>query len=220
MDLYEAIKNRKSIRAYKPDPVPRHLIESILDIAIRSPSSLNSQPWEFWVIAGDVVNAISEDNIANLHQGVPLARDMGRDQFSGEYRDRQVALGKQIFKLMDITREDKVKRLAWTERGFRFFDAPAVIIICMDKILSPASMYDIGAIAQTITLAALPHGLGTCIQGQGIMYPDVVRKHAGIPDSKLVITCLTIGYPDEEAIVNQVVSEREPVEKLTVFRGF
>ena len=145
---------------------------------------------------------------------------MGRDQFSGKYRDRQVALGKQIFKLMDIAREDKVKRLAWTQVGFRFFDAPAVIIICMDKALSPASMYDIGAIAQTIALAALPHGLGTCIQGQRIMYPDVVRKHAGIPDSKLVITCLTIGYPDEEAIVNQVVSERKPVEKLTVFRGF
>lgn len=53
MDMAEAIRSRKSIRGFKPDPVPREVLEQILDLARRAPSTMNTQPWEFVVLTGE-----------------------------------------------------------------------------------------------------------------------------------------------------------------------
>jgi len=99
---------------------------------------------------------------------------------------------------MGITRADKQKGAEWSQRGFRCFDAPAAIILSVDKSLEASSLaaMDIGAIMQTICLAALKHGLGTCIEDQGIMYPEVVRRFTGIPETSLIMICIAIGYPE------------------------
>lgn len=237
MDIIEAINTRKSIRAYKPDPVPRAIIEDILQIATRSPSSMNTQPWEFVVVAGEALERLTKANLERLAVGEIPARDWGRnvwsdsatglqkgsaqsDAFTGAYRERQVSLAVQIFQKLGIAREDREKRAEWTRQGFRYFGAPAVIIITMDKSLSPASFFDIGLVTQTIALAALKHGLGTCIQGQGVMYPKAVREITGIPESKYLIICLTIGYPDWSSPANAINSEREPLEKITTWLGY
>jgi nitroreductase len=220
MDVVEAIKVRKSIRMYKPDPVPKKVIEEILDIATRAPSSMNSQPWEFTVIAGDVLDKIKKANVEMLNSGATTSPDASSKPFAGDYRQRQVDLAIELFRLMGIGREDKEKRAEWTRRGFRFFDAPAVIIISMDRSLDEGRpQFDIGAISQTIALAALKYGLGTCIQGQGIMFPQVVRKYAGIPDSKRMIICITIGYPDATFPANKIETKRVPADKITTWCG-
>ncbi|TFG38390.1 MAG: nitroreductase, partial [Syntrophobacterales bacterium] len=137
------------------------------------------------------------------------------------YRQRQIGLGKQLFKLMDIPREDREKREEWMERGFRYFDAPAAIIITTDRSLTEgAPLLDIGAVLQNICLAALSFGLGTCIEDQGVLYPEVVRKYADIPDSKQLIMAIAIGYPDWDFPANSLESTREPVESITTWRGF
>jgi nitroreductase len=120
---------------------------------------------------------------------------------------------------MGIEREDREKRTQWTMKGFRFFDAPAAIIISVDKSLGDAAQFDLGTISQTIALTALNYGLGTCIQGQGIMYPDVIREFTDIPESKKISICLTIGYPDWDFPANKVQSEREPIENITNWCG-
>ena len=104
-------------------------------------------------------------------------------------------------------------------RGLRFFDAPAVIIISTDNSLGEAPLFDIGAFSQTIALSALNYGLGTCIHIQGIMYPDIIRKFTGIPESKRIMICLSIGYPDGDFPANKVHSEREPIENITTWCG-
>jgi nitroreductase len=221
MDVLEAIRARKSIRGYKPDPVPKETIKEILDVAIRSPSTLNTQPWEFTVITGEVLNNIKRANIEMLASGATPTPDFGFKPFEGVYRRRQVDLAIQIFGLMGIAREDKEKRAQWRERGYRFFDAPAAIIISVDKSLSEIRpQFDIGAIAQTICLAALNYGLGTCIQDQTLMFPEVVRRFTGIPDSKRIIIAIAIGYPDWDFPANKLQSEREPVENITTWQGF
>lgn len=219
MDLIEAIKSRKSIRGYKVEPVPRKVIEEILEIAIRAPSGMNTQPWEFTVVAGDVLDSIRKANLEKLASGDTPGMEVPRGGYQDVYRDRQVAIGIQLFQLMGIEREDREKRTQWTMKGFRFFDAPAAIIISVDKSLGDAAQFDLGAVSQTIALTALNYGLGTCIQGQGIMYPDVVREFTGIPESKKISICLTIGYPDWAFPANKVQSEREPIENTTNWCG-
>ena len=137
------------------------------------------------------------------------------------FRERQVELAKQLFLLMEIQREDKKKRAQWMERGFRYFDAPAAIIIMTDRSLSETGpLLDIGAVMQNICIAALNYGLGTCIEDQGVMFPQVLRELVPIPESKRIIIAIAIGYPNWDFPANKVESTREPVENITTWYGF
>jgi len=139
----------------------------------------------------------------------------------GVYRQRQVELAKQLFTLMNIPRDDREKRLAWTSLGFRFFDAPAAIILMCDQALPEVStLLDIGALMQTISLVALNYGLGTCIADQGIQYPDVIRRQVNVPESKTMIISVSIGYPDWDFPANKIETQREAVENLSAWHGF
>jgi len=221
MDILEAIRTRKSTRGYKPDPVPKEVLRDILDIAIRAPSSMNTQPWEITVVAGEALDNIKRGNVDMMASGTLPNPDVPPQSFEGVYRQRQVDLAVGIFQLMGIAREDKEKRAAWMQRGFRFFDAPAAIILSVDRSMHESwPLFDIGTIAQTICLAALSYGLGTCIEGQGVMYPEVVRKYTGIPESKRIIICIAVGYPDWDFPANRLESKREPVESVTAWCGF
>jgi nitroreductase len=223
MYIEEAITSRKSIRKYKPDAVPKKILREILQIAQRAPSAMNTQPWEFIVITGEVLDNIKRVNVEKLNAGEPMQPDhlvVGWPQDS-IYRQRQVELGKELFRLMKIPRLDKEKREKWMERGFRYFDAPAAIIITADRALTKEGpLLDIGAVMQNICLAALGFGLGTCIEDQGVLYPEVVREYAGIPDSKRLIMAITIGYPDWDFPANSLVSAREEIDTITTWCGF
>ena len=223
MDIVDAIKTRKSIRGFRPDPVPKEILREILEIAGCAPSAMNTQPWEFTVITGEVLENVRRVNVEKLNAGEQPHPDhvAAKWPLDSIYRHRQVELAKRIFQLMEIQREDKEKRARWMERGFRYFDAPVAIIISVDKSLSEAGpLLDIGAVMQTICLAALSHDLGTCIEDQGIMYPGVLREFAGIPESKRIIIAIAIGYPDGDFPANKLGSTREPVESMTTWRGF
>ena len=223
MDILDAIRKRKSIRGYKSDQVPKAVIREILEVATRAPSAMNNQPWEFVVVAGEPLRKIRQGCVEKLNAGEnpqPEHHIVGWTNNS-IYRVRQVDLAKHIFQVMGIPREDKVKRAAWIERGFRHFDAPAAIVICVDKGLSEAGpILDVGAVMQNICLAALHFGLGTCIHDQGVLYPDVVKRYGGIPESKRLIIAISLGYPDQEKIENTITSIRESIESLTKWIGF
>ena len=223
MDLVDAIRNRKSIRKFKSDPIRQSVLRDILELAGQSPSSVNSQPWEFAVLSGEVIENIRQANIDALTGGQAMAPefDLGGLPRDTVYRERQVALAKQIFELMGITREDKEKRDQWMARGFRYFDAPAVILLLVDRILATEGpLLDLGAVMQTICLAALHHDLGTCIADQGILYPDQIRKFAPIPETKKIVISISIGYPDLDFPANRLETTREPVDATTRWFGF
>lgn len=223
MDITEAIRSRKSIRGFKPFPVSREVLEKVLETSCRAPSTMNTQPWEFLVIAGDVLRKIAGRNAKMLQDGVMIHPEHVITGWPNKsvYRERQVEVAKRIFLRMGIPREDKAKRAAWMERGFRFFDAPAAIILLTDTMLTAAGpLMDIGAVVQTICLAALNYGLGTCIEDQGVMYPENIRSVIKIPDTKRIIISIAIGYPDRDFPANQVESPREDIKNLTTWCGF
>jgi nitroreductase len=221
MDVIEAIKTRLSIRGYLPVPVDRKILEEILQVATRAPSADNSQPWEITVVTGKVLDDIRQANVAALRSGRPPDPDVPRKPYEGVFRKRQVELGIELYQLLGIARDDREKRIAWMERGFRYFDAPAAFILAADRSLEMTrSTSDIGGLAQTICLAALAHGLGSCITSQGVLYPEVVRQYAGIPETKRLFWSICIGYPDWEHPVNKLRSTREPLENNTTWLGF
>lgn len=220
MDLIEAIQQRRSIRAFKNKPVPKNVIMEILNIACRAPSAMNTQPWEFVVVSSKKLDKLRAVIVEKLKSGAPIVPDhlvVGWPN-EGVYKQRQITLAKQLFKAMDIPREDVEKRAWWLERGFRFFDAPAAIIIMCDKVLGEAGpLLDLGAAMQNICLAAMQYGLGTCIEDQGVLYPEVFREYAGVPQTKRLMIAIAIGYPDPDFPANQIRSERELAEILTIW---
>jgi nitroreductase len=218
MNIKEAVFARKSIRGFQPDRVPKKVLSEVLDASVRAPSSDNSQPWEIYVLAGEPLDNIKKDNIEAIKSGV---NGKSYSPYEPIYRKRQVDLAIQLFKLMDIAREDKEKRFDWIQRGFRFFDAPTGIVLAADKSLDlQTAASDVGGLAQTICLVAMQHGLGSCIIAQGITYPEIIRRHAGIPGSKHLLLAIALGYPDDDFPANSVRSEREPLNINTSWVGF
>ena len=223
MDNRTAILSRKSIRGFKPDPVPRDILEKVLEIACRAPSTMNTQPWEFAVVSGDVLKTVARENVKMLRGGVMIQPEHVITGWPNRsvFRERQVEVARRIFRLMGIPREDREKRSAWMERGFRFFDAPAAIIVLTDTALSESGpLMDIGAVMQSICLAALSFGLGTCIEDQGVMYPASLRSLLNIPDSKRILISIAIGYPDPDFPANRVESPREEISNIARWYGF
>ena len=223
MDIIEAIYQRRSIRGFKSDPVSREVLEKVLEAACRAPSAMNTQPWEFIVLTGDVLNKVRIAIVDKLNKKEPAHPEHEAVSWSNDsvYRTRQVELAKEIFRLMDIQRDDRGKRAAWLERGFRFFDAPAAVILLTDRSLSDVGpLLDLGAAMQTICLAALNFGLGTCIEDQGVLYPDVLRDIVKIPENKKIVIAIAVGYPDPGFPANKLAKSREPLDKNTRWMGF
>ncbi|HEV2567168.1 nitroreductase [Sphingomonas sp.] len=223
MTYDEVVLGRRSIRGYKPDPVPRGLIEEILRLAMRAPSSMNTQPWYFHVITGEPLDRIRAGNTERMLAGIPQSREFRTGQpFTGRHRERQIGVAKQLFAAMGIKRDDAERRQDWVMRGFRQFDAPVCVIITYDRELADSddTAFDCGAVANALVNAAWSRGLGAVINSQGIMQSPVVREHARIPDEQVIMKSIALGWPDDSFPANAVVSERKPVEEAAVFLGF
>ena len=157
MQFDEVVLGRRSCRGYKQVPVPRKLIEEILELAMRAPSSMNTQPWHFYVITGEPLDRIRRGNTERILAGFPDSREFRKGQpFAGAHRDRQVGVAKQLFSAMGIARDDKDGRQDWVLRGFRQFDAPVCVIIAYDRVLdgSDDTPFDCGAVATALVNAA------------------------------------------------------------------
>ena len=223
MEFEKLIRERKSIRGYKKDPVPRDVIEEIIETAKWAPSSMNTQPWYVHVLTGEPLDRVRKGNTENMLSGVPPKRDFPmKEEYEGDHRQRQIDVAVQLFTEMEIARDDKEKRQDWVMRGFRQFDAPVSVVLTYDKYLEPAaiSQFDLGALSHAIVLAAWEHGLGCVINGQGIMQSAVVREHAGIPDDQNIMICIAMGYPDYSFPANRVKSVREDNENFVRYVGF
>jgi nitroreductase len=184
---------------------------------------MNTQPWNFTVVTGEVLDLIRQGNTERNLAGVPHSREFRiGSAFTGQHRDRQVGVAKQLFVAMDIAREDAEKRQDWVLRGFRQFDAPVCIIITYDAVLADSddTAFDCGAVTTALVNAAWSRGLGAVINSQGIMQSPVVREHANIPDDQVIMKAVALGWPDDTFPANAVVSERKSVDEAATFLGF
>ena len=223
MDFETLVQTRRSIRGYKPDPVPRGVIEEIIGLAKAAPSSMNTQPWHVHVLTGAPLERVRQRNTEIMLAGGKANRDIvSHGEYEGVHRARQVAIAVKLFGAMGIERHDKAMRQDWVMRGFRQFDAPVSMVLTYDRELDPGAVvhFDLGALCYGICLAAWDRGLGTVVNGQGIMRSEIVREEARIPDSEVIMTCIALGYPNEEFPANGVRADREPNDAFVRYVGF
>ena len=223
MGFDEVILGRRSIRGYLQKPVPKDVIKEVIGLAMRAPSSLNTQPWNFFVVSGEPLDRIRAGNTERMLAGVPESREFRmHGAYEGVHRERQIEIAKQLFAEMGIERHDKEKRQDWVMRGFRQFDAPVSIVVTYDRSIHGGDIgpFDCGGVVNALVNAAWSRGLGCVVNSQGIMQSPVVREHAQIPEDQVIMICVAMGYPDDSFPANAVVSRRKSVEEAATFIGF
>ena len=223
MTYDDVIRGRRSIRGFKPEPIPREVIEDIVSLAVRAPSSYNSQPWHLHIAAGDVLDRIRQDSTERTVSGVaPSFERRESGAYEGDHRKRQIEVAVQLFEAMGIARDDKQGRADWTMRGFRIFDAPLLMVITYDRELQGGDIapFDCGALATSLVNAAWSRGIGSVINSQGVMHSPVVREHLQVPEEEVILISIAMGYPDDTFPANAVVSRRRSVAEVARFLGF
>lgn len=215
MELKGAIRKRQSIRAFKPEPVSKEILNRIMEDALLAPSWGNTQPWEFTIVGGNTVKKLGEELSNKKLNNVPDNPDLEMpEKWPDLCMNRYRNVGKGLFETLSIERGDKEKRDQHYLNMYKFFGAPSMIYIYIDKELGIYSVLDVGIIIQNISLLAVDYDLGTCIEAAAVRYPDIVRKHLNIPGSKKLVMGIAIGYPDRDSPYNRYKSGRENPDVL------
>lgn len=218
LSVCDAIRTRRSVRSFRPDPVPTTILRSVLELARKSPSWSNTQPWELAVVTGRPLAALKDALSAKVQAGVAPNPDIPWPRFPDRYHQRSRANGMELFGTLEITRDDTARKFDYNLSMQRFFEAPAGIIFYLDQELGTWSILDLGILMQTIMLAAVGYGLGACPMAVAGRYPDVLREVLGIPATKRIFCGIALGYPND-APVNQFRSERVPLSEFVLWCG-
>jgi nitroreductase len=219
MNVSDALRQRKSTRAFLATPVPHEKILAALDAARFAPSGVNAQPWQVAVVSGEKKNELTralEEEFRNNGLGemdyhyYPL-------EWHDPYKKRRVACGAQLYAALGIERHDKTRRLEQWIANYRAFGAPVVLFFFIDKQLQKGSYMDFGMFLQSLMLAAVEEGLATCAQAALGQYPQLVKKALGYDPDTVLLCGMALGYEDTAAPVNNYRTEREVVATFTRF---
>lgn len=217
MEVTEAIRNRKSTRAFLDKPVPDEVITTVLECARWAPSGVNSQPWQVAVVTGETKRQLGNALAKQRANGETPRQDYNYypTQIEEPYISRKRACGHALYSALGIKRNDIETRKAQWMKNYHGFGSPVALLFFIDAILNKGSWVDAGMFIQNVMLAARGFGLETCPQAALAEYPDVIRNILNIPDSKKLICGMALGYADYDDPSYQYRTEREPVENFT-----
>lgn len=229
----KALKNRRSIRAFRPDPVPEHLLQDVLDTALLAPSWGNVQPYRVAVASDETAKEIAAELTSRFNYATQIQRAgilaklgalmKGDVKPDGDYntvmkyppelgaRYRETGMG--LYGVLGIERGDKQARHNQMARNFSFFDAPTALFIFCEKSLGAYGPLDTGIFIQSLALAAEERGLGTCIQAALATWSSPVKARFDIPENYRLICGVSIGYPADDK-VNSFAPTRRPLGEL------
>ena len=217
-----ALLTRRAIRAFLPTPVPRSDLEAILEAASRAPSGTNTQPWKVSVVTGESLARLSRDLLA-AHDD-PQRDALYREEYPyypqqwvSPYIDRRWKIGWGLYGLLGIEKNDKARMHAQHAQNYRFFGAPVGLFFTIDRVMERGSWLDYGMFLQAIMTAARGRGLDTCPQAAFTPFHRVVAAHLGMPEGEQLVCGMSLGFADQNALVNTLRTEREPVERFTRF---
>ncbi|MCH9671730.1 MAG: nitroreductase [Gammaproteobacteria bacterium] len=223
MDVFEAIESRRSMRAFTDQPVSREDINKILEVSQRAPSGTNTQPWFVHVCTGAVRQAITDDVLAAAASGAGKKYedyDYYPENWQPVHRDRRRGVGWSLYGLLGIEKGDREASSRQGARNFKFFDAPVGMFITTSAYLTRGSWSDTGMYIQTLMLAARGLGLHTCPQAAWIQFQEPIFRHLNIPDDQVLVSGMSLGYADPDAIENTLISDREDLANVATFHGF
>ena len=220
MTVDEAIRSRRSVRAFLPTPVPRADIEGLLEIASRAPSGTNTQPWKVYVCTGQHKERLSQA-IIDVYLDPERAKEHVEEyhyypvQWASPYIDRRRKVGWDLYALLGLGRENKAGMQAQHARNYAFFDAPVGLMFTIDRTMEKGSWLDYGMFLQNIMVAARGRGLATCPQAAFTQYHRIIEAQLDLPPSEMVVCGMALGYADPSKIENSLVTAREPVSGFT-----
>jgi nitroreductase len=220
MNVGDALRGRRTVRAFLPRPVPRETLEAILSDALRTPSWANTQPWEIFVAGGEVferIRRISEERtLAKISSDTDVPFP---GAWTPECRARTKELTTGRADVRGTTTEDAAFHHEFLVANRRFFEAPCAAYLCMDQTLSSWSIFDLGAMCQSICLAAQDHGVDSAIAINLVIYPDVLRDELRIPRNLLIVIGIALGYADPAGPEDAFRSVRRPLDDAVRFVG-
>ena len=221
-----AITGRMSARAFLPKPVPRDLIQRLLEVASRAPSGTNTQPWKVYVLQGASKDALVSQ-VCAAHDAIrdnpalaaeyQEAYDYYPKQWVSPYIDRRRENGWGLYGLLGIGKTDKDKMHLQQQRNFRFFDAPVGLMFTIDKIMGGGSLVDTGMFLQNLMVVARAHGLDTCPQAAWNGFAKIILPHIGAGDNEMLVCGMSLGYADPADKVNTFHTPRVPAADFTTW---
>jgi nitroreductase len=216
MDVIEGIKTRRSIRAFKDTPIPEETLNKILKAAANSPSFTNTQPWEVAVLYGkkkeelrSILYELASKKV-DTHPDLPMPQGWPPEN---EARSREH--GKRRLAVLGLERDDEAEREKLNLMNFEFYGAPCAIFLFMDSSLTEWSIFDMGLFSQNLILAAHSFGVESCLQASVTRYAREIKKFLQLPESKKLIICISLGYPDTEAKLNTYRAVKQKHEEFT-----
>jgi len=216
MKVSEAVLARRSIRAFTSEPIDNQIIANLLALAARSPSGGNLQPWKIYVLNNQSMKKFIEFQ-GNWDQPEIPGYEIYPSDLKEPYRTSRYQLGEAMYELLGIPREDKDARFQQVLRNFEFFGAPAAIFCFVDNQMGPPQWSDLGMFLQTFMLLAQEAGIDTCAQEAWAMKNDSVSEFVSADESDILFCGLAMGYKDKDAVINQLSSERRPIEQWAKF---
>lgn len=216
MELRQAIRTRRSIRCFLPKPVSSEMIQELISESLWAPSWTNTQPWEIVVVTGEPLEEFKLKNKAALLAGMTSVPDIPMPLYlPTALKKRRIELSKTIYESLGIDQDDAAGKVEYYARMYQLFDAPAFMLLLIDKELSlEYAMLDAGIFLQTFLLLAHDAGLGACVFSGTVHCPDIVHSHFAIPDTKLLAIGVALGWPDSDAPINNFVRKRGKVEEF------
>ena len=213
MTVTEAVQKRRSIRGFKPDPIPEALLQEIVELACLAPSNCNTQPWHLTVVSGAMRDRLEQEFMHALETGVTPtpAFKPGDMNLEGVYRERQIDCAVRYYNTMGIERQDREKRLWLAQKNWQFFGAPHVAFLSMPTSMGEVNAIDVGIYLQTFMLLLVERGLASIPQGALAHYPEPVERLIGLPEGHGILCGISFGYEDPSARINEVKTDRAPV---------
>ncbi|QWC56035.1 nitroreductase [Erythrobacter sp. 3-20A1M] len=219
MNVADAVRTRRSVRAFLDRPVPYEVLHRVLDTARWAPSGCNYQPWEATVLTGAPLEALREK--LRAAQMAPPEYDWDAPKGDERYRTRLYELSAAMFESLDIAREDKAGRAAAMARNTESFGAPALLLCYFPRLMKEAQWSDVGMWLQTIMLLLRGEGLDSCPQEYMAYFARPIMEHLGVDRETHMLFCgLAIGYRDPDAAVNSFERCRVPLDEHVRFEGF
>ena len=216
MEILEGIKTRRSIRGFKPNPITREVMEKILQAASSSPSYTNTQPWEVVVVSGKKKNELGRKLLELATVDAPTSSDLPMPKtWPSALEERSQEHGARRLSALGVARQDKEGREKLRLMNFEFYGAPCAVFLFIDGSLGEWSIYDMGLFTQDLILAAHSLGVGSCLQASVTNYALEIKKFFDIAESKKLVICISLGYPDEKAKLNAYRSLKQKPNEFT-----
>lgn len=222
MNVTEAVRTRRSVRAFLDQPVPGAVLREVLELAARAASGGNLQPWRLFVLAGEPLAELKARMKTRLTTGPtsePTEYEIYPPDLWEPYRTERYVVGEEMYALLGTPRTDKPGRLHQFARNFEFFGAPAALFCYVDRRMGRPQWSDLGMYLQTLMLLLRERGLDSCAQECWSVYPKTVGEFLQPPAELMLFCGMAIGYADPDAPVNRLNTRRLPLEQIASFRG-